>query len=115
MRYLIHEKGLNQEGLRRLLALIPCWEIKGCPEAAQACCPARQDRRSPCWDLARRAGDESKRCYACDVYLNAREQVLGKAEMQEALNYTPGAAWSAEKVPALKRQTAKTQRTRRKS
>jgi MerR family transcriptional regulator/heat shock protein HspR len=27
LRYMIHEQGLNQEGLRRLLALIPCWYI----------------------------------------------------------------------------------------
>ncbi|TEU17353.1 MAG: MerR family transcriptional regulator [Anaerolineales bacterium] len=32
IRYLIHERGLNQEGLRRLLALIPCWEITNCCE-----------------------------------------------------------------------------------
>ncbi len=91
VRYLIHEKGLNQEGLRRLLALIPCWEIKGCPETAQACCPARHDRRFPCWDLARR-GQENKRCYECDVYLGAREQVLGEAEMREAVSYAPTVA-----------------------
>ena len=89
VRYLIHEKGLNQEGLRRLLALIPCWEIKGCSEAAQQDCAARWDRCSPCWDLARQAGDETRRCFECEVYLLAGQQVLSEAEMQDALNYVP--------------------------
>ena len=40
VRYLIHEKGLNQEGLRRILALNPCWEMRGCPPETMATCRA---------------------------------------------------------------------------
>ncbi len=29
---LVREAGLNFAGIRHLLALIPCWEIRGCPE-----------------------------------------------------------------------------------
>jgi len=87
VRYLIHEQGLNQEGLRRLLALIPCWETKGCSAAAQSTCPACQDRSTPCWDLARKASTNSRHCYECDVYLEARNHVLDGPEIEEALNY----------------------------
>jgi MerR family transcriptional regulator/heat shock protein HspR len=85
VRYLIHEKGLNQEGMRRLLALIPCWEIGGCSPETRAGCAARTDRSTPCWDLARREGDESKRCYDCEVYLSAADYVLDSCEKEEAL------------------------------
>ena len=56
IRYLLHEKGLNQEGLRRLLALMPCWEIQGCSPEAKAGCASWSERGTPCWDLARKSG-----------------------------------------------------------
>ena len=91
IRYLIHEKGLNQEGLRRLLALIPCWEMQGCTEDAQASCIACSDRSTPCWDWARRAGNGSNgRCFECEVYLSAGDHVLDESEKEEAVQY----AWA---------------------
>lgn len=87
IRYLIHEKGLNQEGLRRLLARIPCWQIRNCASQTGNGCQAPDDLTTPCWDLARQAGDESKLCYECEVYLSAGEYVLDEEERQEALDY----------------------------
>jgi MerR family transcriptional regulator/heat shock protein HspR len=87
VRYMIHEQGLNQEGLRRLLALIPCWEINACLPEARADCAAWTDRTTPCWDLARRTCADAKKCYECDVYLSAKEHLLSEAEVEAALNY----------------------------
>jgi MerR family transcriptional regulator/heat shock protein HspR len=88
IRYLIHEKGLNQEGLRRLLALIPCWEMRGCSDQDQASCIACSDRSAPCWDWARRDSNGANgRCYACEVYLSAANHVLDEAEREEAVQY----------------------------
>jgi MerR family transcriptional regulator/heat shock protein HspR len=87
VRYMIHEKGLNQEGMRRLLALIPCFEIHGCSLEAQATCEAKADRSTPCWNLARQDGDVEKRCYECDVYLAAVDYILDETEKNEALDY----------------------------
>jgi MerR family transcriptional regulator/heat shock protein HspR len=87
LRYMIHEQGLNQEGLRRLLALIPCWEIKGCSPEGRAGCAASVDRSTPCWDLARRTCAESKKCYQCQVYLSAKEHLLSEEEIEAALKY----------------------------
>jgi MerR family transcriptional regulator, heat shock protein HspR len=87
IRYLIHEKGLNQEGLRRLLALIPCWQINGCSDETKAGCAAPADRGSPCWDLARRGETDAKKCYECEVYLSAWDYVLNEAEKEEAMRY----------------------------
>jgi MerR family transcriptional regulator/heat shock protein HspR len=87
IRYLIHEKGLNQEGLRRLLALITCAELRGCSPEAKANCKAWTDRSTPCWDLARLGGDDSKPCHECRVYLSAWDHVLSESEKIEAQNY----------------------------
>ncbi len=87
VRYLIHEKGLNQEGLRRLLALIPCAEINGCSAEAKAVCTAWKERSTPCWDLARQADSDAKQCHECQVYLSAWNHVLDEAEKAEALTY----------------------------
>jgi MerR family transcriptional regulator/heat shock protein HspR len=88
IRYLLHERGLNQEGLRRLLALIPCWEIRGCSPEARATCAAVQDRSAPCWDLARRADAQANHCFECEVYLSAMQHVLEPQEIEEALAYS---------------------------
>ena len=88
IRYLLHEKGLNQEGLRRLLALIPCWDVKGCSPEERAHCAAWQDRSAPCWDLARRSDAQTNDCFECQVYLSAVEHVLEPQEMKEALAYS---------------------------
>lgn len=87
VRYLIHEKGLNQEGLRRLLATIPCQDLKGCSAESADSCPARLERSTPCWDLARRASSNSK-CYECEAYLSAAEHLLDTSERKEALLYS---------------------------
>jgi len=83
IRYLIHEKGLNQEGLRRLLALIPCWEIQQDPSDRCPSCPARHDRSSPCWHLPNVACNNGKRCHECPVYLSAPEHVCSAEELAE--------------------------------
>ncbi len=87
IRYLLHDKGLNQEGLRRLLALIPCWEIKGCSQEAMESCPGYLDRSTPCWDLARQSGPNGRHCYECEVYLGAADYLLDAEERKEAMKY----------------------------
>jgi MerR family transcriptional regulator/heat shock protein HspR len=88
IRYLIHEQGLNQEGLRRLLARIPCWEINGCARPQNGGCAACRDLTTPCWDLARQAADSDKACFECQVYLSASQYVLDESERQAALEFT---------------------------
>jgi MerR family transcriptional regulator/heat shock protein HspR len=87
VRFMIHERGLNQEGMRRLLALIPCWEVNGCTPAAKESCAAWCDRSTPCWDAARQCGDASKACHACTVYLTAADYVLDESEKTQAMDY----------------------------
>ncbi len=74
IRKFIKEKGLNIEGIRRLLALIPCWEILPCSyEHDRSRCPAFLHPSKPCWMMK----DElppvcrDKNCRECDVYKTA--------------------------------------------
>ena len=83
VRYLIHKQGLNQEGLRRLLARMPCWEIRGCSEEESAKCPARFDHSSPCWKVAESSCSKSRKCYECEVYLSAKDFVLLAEEITD--------------------------------
>ncbi len=87
VRYMIHEKGLNQEGLRRLLGLTPCYEARHCSPEQRALCPAMADRSTPCWDMARRH-DDGKRCHECEVYLGAALRLLSPAELEAAYSYS---------------------------
>ena len=82
IRYLIHERGLNQEGLRRLLALIPCWEITDCPPKSREPCLAYLNKSDPCWQIAGETCDQSKACSQCEVYLSARERICQKEELE---------------------------------
>ena len=89
IRYLIHEQGLNQEGIRRLLAVLPCWEIRGCPPEVYEHCGARRDRTSPCWALAQKTCQRDGKCNECDVYLKARERVAGSENVEKLKAYGP--------------------------
>jgi MerR family transcriptional regulator/heat shock protein HspR len=83
IRYLIHNKGLNQEGLRRLLGLIPCWELKGCSEMDRAACTAFEDRSTSCWEIANSTCAKAGKCFECETYLSARHRLLNPDELQE--------------------------------
>jgi len=87
IRYLLHEQGLNQEGLRRLLARIPCWEINGCSDEARSRCQSVSDWTTPCWELARQGGDNGRHCFECQVYLTAGAFVLDEQERRLAIEY----------------------------
>lgn len=55
LRSMIHDQGISIPGLKRLLALAPCWEIADCPADVHEICEARVDKAQP--RSLRRAGD----------------------------------------------------------
>jgi hypothetical protein len=66
------DDGLNFAGIRRLLAQIPCWELKPCRLSDSAVCPARLDARLPCWlSPARLCAEKLHECHGCTVYRRA--------------------------------------------
>ncbi len=72
IRRMISELGLNIEGIRRLLALIPCHELRGCAAAQYAHCPCHHDASRPCWSVAGASRRSSrKECHDCPAYRNS--------------------------------------------
>lgn len=65
---MIVEEKVSIAGIKRLLALIPCWEIKGCPMEIRTGCPSYFDYAKPCW-LREYATNE---CRECSVYNSIR-------------------------------------------
>jgi MerR family transcriptional regulator, heat shock protein HspR len=67
--YLINDTGLNFEGIRRLLALLPCWDLRSCSQKDRRKCSATYDVRRPCWMIR---GPEHATvggvCRQCEVY-----------------------------------------------
>jgi MerR family transcriptional regulator/heat shock protein HspR len=63
---MIQELGLNIEGIRRIQALLPCWDLLPCGPETHQNCPAYKDNTRPCWmtkgfDCAPQ-GNECRRC-----------------------------------------------------
>lgn len=63
---LVREARLNFAGIRHLLALIPCWEIRGCGASRKHDCSVAGVSATPCWMDQKCCSPDD--CYACDVY-----------------------------------------------
>ncbi len=69
IKHLIKKRGLNLEGIRRLWALLPCWEFRKCSKETLDNCPAINDSDRPCWvSLGDQKGCEGQSCRTCEVY-----------------------------------------------
>lgn len=68
---LVREARLNFAGIRHLLALLPCWEIRGCGESRKQECNIAADASAPCWALQGCCRPED--CYSCAVYRAASQ------------------------------------------
>jgi MerR family transcriptional regulator/heat shock protein HspR len=73
IRRLIKEKKLNIEGIRRLLALMPCWDMKPCSLKDKKRCPAYTGVTQPCWTLKPNIPEVCRNadCRECSVYQSA--------------------------------------------
>jgi MerR family transcriptional regulator/heat shock protein HspR len=69
IRNLIKKDGLNLQGIKKMMSLIPCWEYKGGLDEDCQECPAYSQTQGPCWSLEK-VGDKcvGKDCRSCPVY-----------------------------------------------
>jgi len=69
IQHLINDVGLNMVGIRRILALLPCWDLKPCTDEDHQKCLATNDLTQPCWmnnkTECRAKGID---CRECNVY-----------------------------------------------
>ena len=69
IQHLIQDLGLNIEGIRRMQALVPCWDLLPCDEERRKDCPAYQDTTRPCWTVnGMSCAPKGNECRRCQVY-----------------------------------------------
>jgi len=63
---------LNVAGVRLLLALMPCWDIKPCTAEERLKCPAYMNYEVVCWTLDTPGSEACRRsdCRECRIYLD---------------------------------------------
>jgi MerR family transcriptional regulator/heat shock protein HspR len=66
---LLNEEGLNIAGIRKLLAIIPCWVVRDCSKMERGKCQAYQSDSYPCWEASEKGTlCKNTNCRECDVY-----------------------------------------------
>jgi len=66
---MIQDSGLNIEGILRMQALLPCWDLLPCSAETCKSCSAYAADTQPCWMVKGRACTaEESECRQCDVY-----------------------------------------------
>ena len=68
IREMIKEKGLNFEGIRRIISLVPCWKLRDCGSDKGKNCPAFSNRSKPCWAIDKKCASPLSSCRDCPVY-----------------------------------------------
>lgn len=65
----INDDKINIEGLRRVLALLPCWSIVKCSKMDRQNCQYFSDHTRPCWMINHKNNIcMDKECRSCEVY-----------------------------------------------
>ena len=79
----IHENKLNFAGIRYLLSMLPCYEMKPCCLEDHQACPAGNKSCRPCWDFEDTpCQQKGENCRTCVVY----EQVLNIDNLKQILS-----------------------------
>ena len=89
IREMIKVHGLNLNGIKRLMSMIPCWEFKGGLDEECRNCPAYYEAKGPCWTR----GDVGPKCqlvdcrlcevYRIDINCNKLKEVIFGHKMPE--------------------------------
>ncbi|MGD8726594.1 MAG: MerR family transcriptional regulator [Gemmatimonadales bacterium] len=69
IHHMIQDLGLNIEAIRRMQALLPCWDLLPCSEECRSNCPAYQESTRPCWMIrGSSCAPQGNECRQCAVY-----------------------------------------------
>jgi MerR family transcriptional regulator/heat shock protein HspR len=68
IRRMINEDGMNFEGIRRMLALVPCWKLRKCTTHEKNSCQAVHNSNRPCWATPEKCSHPLDNCRDCVVY-----------------------------------------------
>jgi MerR family transcriptional regulator, heat shock protein HspR len=68
IRSMVKENGLNFEGIRRIVSLVPCWKIRNCNSDEGRKCHSYTGRTTACWASKEKCLDPLPSCRDCEVY-----------------------------------------------
>ena len=69
IQHMLRGLGFNTEGIRRLQALLPCWDLLPCEKNIRDECQAFRDNSIPCWMMKdAHCTLQSNECRNCNVY-----------------------------------------------
>jgi MerR family transcriptional regulator/heat shock protein HspR len=69
IHHLFQELRLNTEGIRRMQALLPCWDLLPCSAETCRSCPGYKDSTRPCWmTKGSDCATQANQCRQCVVY-----------------------------------------------
>lgn len=69
IQHLIKELGFNFEGIRRIQAFLPCWDLLPCEKEVRDKCPAYTDKTKPCWMIKdAHCTMQGNECRQCAIY-----------------------------------------------
>ena len=69
IKHLIKDLGLNIEGIRRMQAILPCWDILPCEKKVRDNCLAYRGSTKPCWMIKEaHCSLKGNECRKCQVY-----------------------------------------------
>jgi MerR family transcriptional regulator/heat shock protein HspR len=69
IQHMIQDLGLNIEGIRRMQALLPCWDLRPCDGDTRNSCPSFADNSRPCWTIkGLDCAPQGNECRCCLVY-----------------------------------------------
>jgi MerR family transcriptional regulator/heat shock protein HspR len=110
IQHMIQDLGLNIEGIRRLQALSPCWELLPCSSKTQTSCPAYSDNTRPCWTIkGLDCAPQGNECRRCVVY---RYGSLCTEQIKSLIHDQDG---SPDTSPALRKLMDRKQHPRKES
>lgn len=74
IRKAINEQKVSIEGIKKIHALIPCWDVIGCPEQDRQHCEAYLGHERGCWTYLHKNNVCAGRdCRLCEVYVSASD------------------------------------------
>lgn len=82
LRSFIHDEGVSIPGLKKLLNLIPCWEVAGCPPDIHENCEAKVDRAMP--KTLHKVGDAAAAKKAKESDVKKRKTAAQKKKQQSS-------------------------------
>ena len=69
IQHLIKELGFNFEGIRRMQAILPCWNLLPCEKKVRDKCLAYKGSTKPCWMIKdAHCTEQGNECRKCAVY-----------------------------------------------